>query len=82
MLSRAGPAKAREKEFGHGDKARERAHRAEALQGGFNVDTQRGMTMHEVWCRQGDASSFTLVRTNQGCRRLEACPFSHRSFVI
>ena len=47
MLSRVGPAKAREKEFGHGDKAREGAHRTEALQD--NVDTQRGMIRHEVW---------------------------------
>jgi hypothetical protein len=53
MLSRVGPAKAQEKEFGHGDKAREGAHRTEALARGFSVDTQKGMTKHEVWYRQG-----------------------------
>jgi len=53
MLIRVGPAKAQEKEFGHGDKAREGAHRTEALARGFSVDTQRGMTKHEVWYRQG-----------------------------
>jgi hypothetical protein len=35
--------------LGHGDKAREGAHRTEALQEVFSVDTQRGMIKHEVW---------------------------------
>ena len=48
MLSRVSPAKGLEKEFGHGDKAGEGAHRTErGLARGFNVDTQRGMIGHD-----------------------------------